>query len=141
MSSTYISASLRKKIAEDAGFRCGYCLTAQEFTAMPMHIEHIIPLAANGETVEDNLWLACPLCNGYKATKIGGIDVQSGQEVPLFNPRHQLWQEHFQWDSGGVKIVGITPIGRVTVVALNLNNEHFMRARRRWVLAGWHPPS
>ena len=36
---------------------------------MPIHIEHIMPLAAGGETIEDNLWLSCLLCNGHKATK------------------------------------------------------------------------
>jgi hypothetical protein len=112
----------------------------QEFTAMPMHIEHIIPLAVGGETVEDNLWLACPLCNGRKATKTESVDPETREVVALFNPRHQVWGEHFQWSSEGTIITGITPIGRATVMALYLNNEHLTRARRRWVLAGWHPP-
>jgi hypothetical protein len=40
-----------------------------------------------------------------------------------------------------LRIEGISPTGRATVVALRMNNEHLVRARRRWVLAGWHPPS
>ena len=140
MSGVYIPESLRQKIAKDAAYRCGYCLTMQEFTAMPMHIEHIIPLAAGGETIEDNLWLACPLCNGHKATKTEGFDPDTGRTVLLFNPRQQDWREHFGWVSGGIEIIGITSIGRATVNALNLNNKYLVRARRRWVLAGWHPP-
>ena len=31
-----------------------------------MHIEHIIPLVEGGQSTVENLWLACPLCNGYK---------------------------------------------------------------------------
>jgi HNH endonuclease len=46
----------------DAQYRCGYCLTSQRITAMPMHVEHIIPLAAGGTSAEEDLWLACPLC-------------------------------------------------------------------------------
>lgn len=140
MSGVYIPELLRKKVAEEAGYRCGYCLTSQEFTAMPMHIEHIIPLASGGETIEDNLWLACPLCNGHKATKRNNPDPDTQETVPLFNPRYQMWSEHFRWDADGIKIIGITSIGRATIAALDLNNEYLTRARRRWVLAGWHPP-
>lgn len=107
---------------------------------MPMHIEHIIPIAAGGETVEENLWLACPLCNGHKATKTENIDPETSQLVPLFNPRQEIWTDHFRWSANGIEIIGTTPIGRATVHALNLNNERFAQARRRWVLAGWHPP-
>lgn len=35
----------------------------------------------------------------------------------------------------------LTPVGRATVEALQLNNEFIMPARRHWVMAGWHPPS
>jgi len=140
LSSAYIPDSLRQKIAKDAAYRCGYCLTMQEFTAMPMHIEHIIPLAPGGETIEDNLWLACPLCNGYKATKTEGVDPDTGQIVSLYNPRRRVWREHFGWDSGGIEIIGIISISRATVNVLKLNNKYLIRARRRWVLAGWHPP-
>lgn len=106
-----------------------------------MHIEHIIPVAAGGVSTEGNLWLACPLCNGFKGAQTEGLDLETGRSQPLFNPRQQIWWSHFQWSSEGTMIIGITPIGRATVNVLNLNNEHFLRARRRWVLAGWHPPT
>lgn len=107
---------------------------------MPMHVEHIIPKAAGGPSTEENLWLACPLCNGYKGTQTHGTDPESGEQVSLFNPRRQTWREHFRWSEDGTLITGQTACGRATVVALQLNNEHLVRARRRWVMAGWHPP-
>jgi hypothetical protein len=137
----HISVRLRRKVAVTAQHRCGYCLTAQEFTAMPLHLEHIIPLAAGGSSTEDNLWLACPLCNGFKGDRTHAQDPDTGEWVPLFNPRQQEWHEHFQWDAEGIGIVGFSATGRATVIALKLNNEHLRRARRRWVLAGWHPPN
>jgi hypothetical protein len=140
MSRPRIPANIRKQVARAAQNRCGYCLTAQEFTAMPMHVEHIIPLAAGGSSVEDNLWLACPLCNGYKGTQTHFLDVETDSLVPLYNPRRQKWDEHFRWSQDGVTIVGVTAYGRATVAALKLNNVHLTRARRRWILAGWHPP-
>lgn len=107
---------------------------------MPMHIEHIVPLAAGGSSAEDNLWLACALCNGHKATQTHHLDPDSGQSASLFDPRRQTWQTHFEWSEDGTRITGRTPTGRATVLALKLNHEHLTRARRRWVAVGWHPP-
>ncbi len=107
---------------------------------MPMTIEHIIPLVAGGTSDEENLWLSCPICNGHKGMQTHYPDPESKQIVPLFNPRQQIWGEHFAWSESGVEIIGRTPIGRATVIAVQLNDERLTRARRRWVLAGWHPP-
>jgi hypothetical protein len=141
MSRPFITKALREKVALAARDRCGYCLTPQSFTAMPIHIEHILPIAAGGLSTEDNLWLACPLCNGYKRDQTHHLDPVTGEQALLFNPRHQLWKEHFSWSEDGTNIIGETPCGRATVVALKLNNHYLVRARRRWVMAGWHPPS
>lgn len=48
MSKSYISASLRRAIAELAQYRCGYCLTQTLVTGVAMQIEHIIPEALGG---------------------------------------------------------------------------------------------
>lgn len=40
----------------------------------------------------------------------------------------------------GTEVIGITPIGRVTVNALNLNEEIIVVTRRLWVSVGWFPP-
>jgi hypothetical protein len=59
----------------------------------------------------------------------------------LFNPRQQSWAEHFAWSKDSILVVGITPTGRATVAALHLNRPLLVKARRRWVAAGWHPPA
>lgn len=46
--------------------RCGYCLSLQKYVLGILEIEHIIPKAAGGSDDEENLWLACRLCNSYK---------------------------------------------------------------------------
>ena len=140
MTGVHIPKRLREEIAAEAGHRCGYCLSPQDFTAMPMEIEHITPRAAGGPTVQENLWLACPLCNGHKAAQTHGVDPETGERVPLFNPRMQAWREHFTWSDDGTLVVGLTAYGRATVVVLQLNNEYLVHARRRWMMAGWHPP-
>jgi len=54
-----------------------------------LQIDHIQPVAKGGATSEENLCLACELCNQYKWTQIEGVDLETGKTVPLFNPRQQ----------------------------------------------------
>jgi hypothetical protein len=60
--------------------------------------------------------------------------------VQLFHPLSQQWRDHFAWDESNTLIIGLTACGRATIIALKMNNEAVVRARRRWVEAGWHPP-
>jgi hypothetical protein len=136
----YVSDALRQRVAATARNRCGYCLTTQLVSGAQMHIEHIIPTARGGTSDESNLWLACAWCNSFKGAQTTAIDPATGEEAPLFNPRTQRWFDHFQWSNDGVYIIGLTPTGRASVVALQLNNEFIVPSRRLWVTAGWHPP-
>jgi 5-methylcytosine-specific restriction endonuclease McrA len=140
MNSSYIPAELRQRISEQAHHRCGYCLTAESIVGTPMDIDHIIPQSKGGLTAEDNLWLACSLCNAHKSDRTDGLDPATSAPAPLFNPRHQRWTDHFVWSADGEHIVGITSTGRATVLALQLNRLSLVDARRRWVSVGWHPP-
>lgn len=107
-----------------------------------LEIEHIIPLAKRGSDAKSNLWLACPFCNRHKGDKTSAIDPQSKTAVALFNPRTQKWFDHFRWSDDGLYILGLTPIGRATVLALHLSDDpEALTVRRYWVVAGWHPPT
>ncbi len=141
MSRDYIPTTVRHRVAEAAHYRCGYCQTQQAVVGIPLHIEHIIPLAAGGDSDEDNLWLACSVCNNYKGTQTHAPDPETGEQVSLFNPRIQSWTDHFAWSDDGVEIIGLTSTGRATVQSLKLNQPFMCRARRRWVMANWHPPT
>lgn len=136
----YISKELRRQVAVRADHRCEYCLTSQKISGAQMHMEHIIPSALDGASIESNLCLACAWCNSYKGNKIKSLDPVTLQRAPLFNARTQLWSEHFEWSDDRIQIIGLTPIGRATVSALKMNNEYIVVARRHWVQAGWHPP-
>jgi len=140
MSKAYITKALRQKVAAQARYRCGYCLTSERIVGVDMDIEHIVPEARGGETDEGNLWLACARCNEHKSDRIEAADPQTGELVPLYHPRQQDWADHFVWSPGGDRILGLTPTGRATVVALRLNREKLVEARREWVRVGWHPP-
>jgi hypothetical protein len=140
MSRPYVPRQLRLKVAEQARNRCGYCLTPESIVGEPMNIEHIIPVSAGGATEEDNLWLACWLCNLHKGDRHTAQDLLTSAMTPLFNPRHEEWDEHFDWADEGVIIVGLTPTGRATLAALKLNRESLVASRRLWVSLGLHPP-
>jgi hypothetical protein len=140
MSKAYISKALRQRVAEAARYRCGYCLMQEEVVGVAMDVDHIIPEALGGPTEEDNLWLACDRCNEHKGDRTAAPDPLTGDSAPLFHPRKQRWQDHFAWTEEGTIITGLTPTGRATAEALNLNRKGLVRARRRWVSVGWHPP-
>lgn len=97
--------------------------------------------AQGGKTEEANLWLACPRCNSHKADRTAARDPESGRMVRLFNPRRQIWANHFAWSPAGDEVVGKTATGRATVQALHLNRAALVAARRAWIMVGWHPPA
>lgn len=137
-----IPAELDRRVRRAAGNRCGHCLSPQHLIMARLEIEHIIPLAKGGKDAEDNLWVACPLCNGNKSDKTTGVDPNTLADAPLFNPRAQDWWEHFMWSESGLSIRGLTPIGRATVAALQLSDDpDALVVRSYWIQAGWHPPT
>lgn len=140
MSGVYIPLKMRSIVAKDAGGRCGYCRIAEALTGGPLHFDHIDPLATGGLTELENLWLSCGPCNLRKSSRTVHLDPVSGETVPLFHPRRQIWNEHFEWILAGEEIAGLTPTGRATVLALQLNLPVRIDARRLWISAGWHPP-
>ena len=71
---------------------------------------------------------------------LAATDPQTGNPTPLFHPNQQAWTDHFRWEENGLQIMGLTPIGRATVSLLRLNRALLLRARERWIYAGWHPP-
>jgi hypothetical protein len=135
------SDELKTKIRQKAKNRCGYCLTPQEIVSMPLEIEHINPIVEGGTDEEENLWLACRNCNGFKHIKTHAIDPQTKQKALLFNPQKQVWNEHFEFSDNKTEIIGKSVCGRATVIALRLNFEQAVKARKLWEIAGWYPPT
>ena len=134
-----IPEKLKIKVRRQAKNRCGYCRLPQSLNPSLLEIEHLLATANGGSDSEENLWLACRLCNGYKGIQVEAVDSKTNKSVSIFNPRIQDWNEHFEWRKE--KVVGKTPCGRATVQALKLNNEIISPLRKRWILVGWFPPT
>jgi hypothetical protein len=135
-----VAPSTRQRVAAEARSRCGYCLTQEIVSGIPLTVEHLVPKAAGGTDAVENLWLSCRLCNEAKGVLVEAVDPQTGRSVPLFNPRSDAWVIHFGWDNTQTRIVGKTAQGRATVEALNLNSSFRVQTRSLWVEAGYHPP-
>jgi hypothetical protein len=135
-----LSRSLRQRVIADFRNQCAYCHTLTAITGARLVIDHIISEAAGGQTVRENLCVACHSCNEFKGAQIEAPDPMTAQRVQLFHPRHQRWDEHFRWSENGTHIIGLTSVGRATVAALNMHHPLIVEARHRWVQIGWHPP-
>jgi hypothetical protein len=103
-------------------------------------IEHIIPQAKGGSDHADNLAYACLACNSHKYTHTAAIDPVSGIEAPLFNPRIDNWDHHFQWTEDFSRIAGLTPTGRATIEKLHLNRTSLVNLRIILAESEKHPP-
>jgi hypothetical protein len=138
MSKAYISAALRREVIERAGSCCEYCLSDTTDRAIDFAIDHVIAEKHGGPTQADNLCLSCYWCNSFKGSDLSSVDWDDNNSiVPLFNPRQQNWDEHFQLD--GLRIVPITATGRVTAFLLQLNAPERIKERRLLLELGVYP--
>jgi hypothetical protein len=119
MATPALSSTLRQLVIERAQGKCEYCCLHQDVSIYRHEIDHIIAQKHGGQTSADNLALACLPCNRAKGSDLTTFDPLSNDVVPLFHPRRQSWTDHFTFD--GVHIIGLTPIGRATVLLLRLN--------------------
>ena len=100
----------------------------------PFHVEHTIAKQHGGGDDLNLLCLACDRCNAYKGPNLSSVDPASGDIVPLFNPRQDVWKNHFLLRGG--EIVGLTPTGRATVRLLNMNARRRVQLREEWLDEG-----
>jgi hypothetical protein len=140
MTERRVTAEEKRNVVRRAGGCCEYCRSQQRFGTEPFSAEHIEPRSEGGKTVLENLALSCQGCNNHKFTKAESHDPVTGEAVPLYHPRKQRWEDHFAWSVDFTEVVGLTPIGRATVVALHLNREGLVNLRRVLYAVGEHPP-
>lgn len=138
--SVYVPVELRSLIRRQFANRCAYCQTAEELTPVTFEIEHIEPSSLGGETVQQNLCLACPTCNRFKSDRTYAANTESSQVTRLFHPQLDNWAEHFRWNDDATELIGLTEIGEATIKQLQINRPQYVRVRRMWVAMNEHPP-
>ena len=136
--SGHIPTSLQRRVRLRAGDRCEYCRLAQAGQEATFHIDHVVPRAASGATVLENLALACVSCSLRKGARTTAIDPTTGEAMQLFHPRFHPWSDHFGASASG-EILGLTAIGRATVAALSMNRDIPVETRYRECFYGRWP--
>jgi hypothetical protein len=116
-----------------AGFRCEYC----HMLGWWLEPDHIIPRSrwaefGDGPGLHDapNLAAACVSCNKSKWRHVDGVDPLTGLRHPLFSPRLSDWKDHFAFTDDGLNLVGLSPVGRVTVNRLRMNRPPYRQQRQ-----------
>lgn len=137
-----ISAELIRVVRQRASNACEYCRLPQASQEATFHIDHIQPRKLGGETTLENLALACVTCSLKKSARTHVSEGESTPFVPIFNPRNQMWDEHFRWMKDW-RIQGLTPCGRATAEALGMNRPTIISIRSLLAELGrfpfWHP--
>jgi hypothetical protein len=111
----------------------------QDCNLLPHEIDHIRAKKHHGPTTLEDLCWACADCNGYKGFNAAGYDPETGDLVPLFNPRGDVWADHFAWD--GPVLRGKTAVGRATIEVLQINHSDRVGHRRLLIELGLFPPA
>ena len=136
--SLQIPVRLVKLVRERAGDVCEYCVLPQASQEATFHVDHVLPRSQNGPTELANLALACVTCSLRKAARTMATDPRTGNAVPLFNPRSDLWPDHFAFTTTW-RLRGRTQTGRATIEALGMNRPAIVLIRRELVLLDRFP--
>lgn len=125
-----MDAARKVAMRERANDCCEYCQLRQvDLPFALFQMEHVIPRKHGGGDDLSNLALACDRCNSHKGPNLTGIDPETEMIFPLFNPRTDVWTDHFH--ENGSQIEGRTSTGRTTVRVLNMNEPARVRLRKR----------
>jgi hypothetical protein len=129
--------ALKRQVRKRAGDRCEYCHLPQAVAIVKFEIDHIVASKHHGPYELSNLALSCWYCNSAKGPNIAGKDPLTGVTTPLFNPREDAWERHFEWD--GAILLGLTATGRTTIDVLRINDEYVVEVRESLILEGKFP--
>lgn len=123
-------------IKRRAGYRCEYC----RIVGWELQVDHIRPRSwhrgSGSEATDDeldapeNLAAACAHCNRLKSDFTTGRDPLTGREVRLFDPRRDVWDEHFAWSSDYLRLLPLSEIGGATISRLRMNDQALRRQRQ-----------
>ncbi len=129
-----MSPGLRRQIRARAGCRCEYCHFPEAVAELRFQADHVVAEKHGGSATLPNLAWACLRCNSHKGPNLSGIDPRTGKMTRLFNPRHDLWDQHFRWS--GPKLIGKTAEGRTTIEVLCINRLDTVLLRRSLMAEG-----
>ena len=132
-----VSQILRDFVRQRADSRCEYCLMPHLTSQRKHEIEHILPRKHGGTSSQENLAWACWRCNRHKGSDVGTFDVETTAFTLFFNPRTQIWAEHFQLEDA--VIMPLTAEARVTARMLRMNDAMRLEERQGLIESTLYP--
>jgi len=132
-----LSEHIRKKVAFRAAYACEYCRVKEIYSFLPFQVDHIISIKHGGGDELANLAYACPHCNQHKGTDLGTLIDSAEGLVPLYNPRIDSWDKHFDIDAG--EIIPLSATGTATVKLLRFNDPERLIQRKLLLQSGVYP--
>ena len=139
MSTTYVSAELRRIVVARAQGICEYCLIHEDDTFFGCQVDHISSEKHGGPTQSDNLAYACLFCNLHKGSDVGTFIPGTQSLSRFFNPRTDLWNEHFALHADGITLVPLTEIGEATARIFRFNIPDRLEERQELRNIGRYP--
>jgi HNH endonuclease len=140
MPDVYISITIQREVIRLSNGCCEYCLHPESYSTDYYHFDHIISLFEGGKNELGNIARSCGRCNILKSQITHAFDPVTGRIFPLYNPRKDVWTEHFGWSDDELLVYGLTEIGRTTIEVLQLNRESAVNLRRLLKMVKLHPP-
>jgi len=137
MKRTYILKRIKKQVIERAASKCEYCQLSENYSFLPFQIEHVISIKHGGGNEIENLALACVHCNSYKGTDLTTFLNNYEDIVPIFNPRKEDWNVHFETKVG--EIIAKTRTAKATIKLLRLNEPERIAIRKVLSEVGLYP--
>jgi len=135
-----IPTNIQTRVRERSAGLCEYCHAVEAWQYVRFTVDHITPVARGGTNALANLALACFHCNRRKGDKQVAEDPETREQARLFDPRREIWPDHFIWSSDTLYLIGLTPAGRATIGMLEINRPWALNIRAADRAVGRHPP-
>jgi 5-methylcytosine-specific restriction endonuclease McrA len=78
-----------------------------DYAVLVHEIDHVIAATHGGVLKADNRVSACAQCNRFQGSDVATFNPQTGQVVPLVNPRTQSWHDHFRLDGAVITALSL----------------------------------
>ena len=129
--------ALKQDVARRANFCCEYCLMSERVSFYNFHVDHIKSIKHGGLTILKNLAYSCPDCNHFKGSDIASFADDDEKLSRFFNPRKDLWQDHFKLVDGA--IFGKTDIVKATERIFKFNEPDRLIFRKQLMRFSLYP--
>ncbi len=121
-----VNQAIRQVVRESANFSCEYCGVSETESGGELTLDHFRPVSKNGGDELENLVYCCFRCNTFK----GDYWADTPKKTQLFNPRNDIYDEHF-WLADSGKLLAFTEVGEFSIQLLRLNRQPLIKKRQK----------